>query len=291
MTQLQRHDLKFLARFLHEQAALVVDEDKDYLIQARLLPVVRKQELGSMADLVAKLRANPYSELGRQVVEAMTTNETLFFRDRHPFETLRKYIIPELITRNAESRRLDIWSAACSSGQELYTVAMEIRRHFPDLCRGWKLNLLGSDIDTAVLEQARQGTFNQVEVNRGLPAQLLIKYFHRRGAKWEIDDAFKRMVEFRQINLAKPWPYLPKMDVILLRNVLIYFDDATREAIMRRAHQLLREDGYLMLGGCETAIKVDGAWRVEKFGPTVVYRPQRPSQSASRRAAAVTAFK
>lgn len=280
-THLQRHELEFLARFLHQQAALVIDEEKDYLVQSRLLPLLRDEGLRSFGELVTKLRGNPRSPLAERVVEAMTTNETLFFRDRHPFATLSEHIFPELIERNAASRRLDIWSAACSSGQELYTVAMELRRHFADICDTWKINLLGSDIDNRVLDQARKGCFNQVEVNRGLPAQLLVKYFRLRGAKWHIDESLKRMVEFRQINLAKSWPYLPKMDVILLRNVLIYFDDATREAILRRAFHLLRDDGYLLLGGCETAIKVDGQWRVEKYGATVVYRPVRSGASAA----------
>ena len=194
------------------------------------------------------------------MIEAMVTNETSFFRDHHPFEDLRTTILPELIRRRAAERRLDLWSAAASTGQEPYSLAILIREQFPELA-GWSVNILATDLSAEVLERARAGRYNQIEVNRGLPVTLLMKYFRQQGTTWELVEEVRRMVDFRALNLARPWPPLPPMDLILLRNVMIYFEPETKREILGRVARLLRPGGYLLLGSAETTLNLDASFR------------------------------
>jgi chemotaxis protein methyltransferase CheR len=210
--------------------------------------------------LIAQLRTQPGNGLCRQIVEAMVTTETSFFRDHHPFEALRKIVIPDLLDRRRAERRLHIWCAACSSGQEPYSLALLFREHFPELA-GWTISLLASDLSREVLARAREGRFNQIEVNRGLSAALLMKYFEQHGTDWQLKPALRGMVDFQEINLAQPWPALPRMDLVLIRNVMIYFDVETKKAILGRLARLLRPDGYLLLGGAETTFNLDDSYR------------------------------
>jgi chemotaxis protein methyltransferase CheR len=197
-----------------------LDDEKTYLVEARLLPVARRAGLSSIDDLVVRLRA-PNHSLRQQVVDAMTTNETSFFRDQVPFELLRTTIVPNLLARRTESKNLNIWSAACASGQEPYSIAMLLAEHFPHL-HDWRIRLLGTDLSGEMLRRAREGRFTQLETERGLPQSLLKKHFHPVGTEWQVNETICRMVEFRQLNLSDNWPALPKMDLILLRNVLVY---------------------------------------------------------------------
>ncbi len=246
----------YIRTLLADLSAIALEDEKKYLVETRLMPVARRAGLSSIDELVARLRASRDDLLRQQVVDAMATNETSFFRDQVPFETLRTTILPDLVARRENSKKLNIWSAACASGQEPYSIAMLWREHFSQL-NDWRIRLLGTDISTEVLERARHGRFTNLEVQRGLPESLLQKYFRRIDANWVLDQSICSMVEFRQLNLNGNWPALPGMDVILLRNVLVYFDATTVQEILRKVRQLLRPDGYLLLGGAESAQHID----------------------------------
>jgi chemotaxis protein methyltransferase CheR len=253
----------FIRAMLAELSAIALEDDKKYLVETRLLPVARQAGLSSIDDLVTRLRRTPNDPLRQQVVEAMTTNETSFFRDQVPFETLRTIILPDLLARREGSRKLNVWSAACASGQEPYSIAMLWCEHFSHL-DNWSIRVLGTDISEEVLQRARDGRFTQLEIERGVPEPLLQKYFRRTETDWVLESSVRQMVEFRQLNLHSNWPALPIMDVILLRNVLVYFDSPTRQKILRNVRGLLRPDGYLLLGGAESALNIDDAFQVTR---------------------------
>ncbi len=253
-------DFQTVRKLLLEHSAVVLDAGKEYLVETRLTPLVRQLNLNSTAELIAQLRRNPGNGLGRQVVEAMVTTESSFFRDHHPFEDLRRVVIPDLINRRRADRRLHIWCAASSTGQEPYSIALLLREHFPALV-GWRISLLASDLSRQVLEKARAGRYRQIEVNRGLPAVLLVKHFEQHGTDWQLKPAIRGMVDFQEINLARAWPALPRMDLVLIRNVMIYFDVETKKAILGKLARVLRPDGYLLLGGAETTFNLDASYR------------------------------
>jgi chemotaxis protein methyltransferase CheR len=244
-------DFEYVCRLVRDRSAVVLEPGKEYLVEARLGPLAGQLELGSVSELVGRLRAGPDGGLTARVVEAMVTTETLFFRDGQPFETLRKEVVPELVRRRAAERRLDVWCAACSTGQEPYSLALLLREHFPEL-GGWRVNVLATDLSAEVLGRARAGRYTQLEVNRGLPAALLVKYFRQHGREWELSEDVRRTVDFRELNLAGPWPVLPQMDLVFLRNVMIYFDVDTKKTILGQVARLVRPDGYLLLGTAET---------------------------------------
>jgi len=253
-------DFDFIRRLLQERSAVVLEPGKQYLVEARLTPLLRHLQLNSLGELIQRLRAQPYNGLYNQVVEALVTTETSFFRDHAPFETLRKVVLPELIRKRQGERRLSIWCAASSTGQEPYSLALLLREHFPELA-AWRVSLLASDISHEVLARAREGRYKQIEVNRGLPVSLLVKHFEQHGTDWQLKRNIREMVEFREINLARAWPMLPPMDLVLIRNVMIYFDMDTRKRILGNVARLLRPDGYLLLGGAETTLNLDDSYR------------------------------
>jgi chemotaxis protein methyltransferase CheR len=253
-------DFDVIRKLLHERSAIDLDSGKRYLVESRLAPVLRRLKLNSVGELIAQLRCQPGNGLDRQIVDAMVTTESSFFRDQHPFDALRNVVLPDLIKRRRDGRRLHIWCAASSHGQEPYSIALLFREHFPELA-GWKVSLLASDISREVLARAREGRYNQIEVNRGLPAALLVKYFEQHGTDWQLKPAIRNLVDFQEINLARPWPPLPQMDLILIRNVMIYFDVETKKNILGRLARLMKPDGYLILGGAETTINLDDSYR------------------------------
>ncbi len=210
-------------------------------------------------------------DLRTKVVEALVTNETQFFRDIHPFHALETQILPRLIKKRMADRQLNLWCAASSTGQEPYSLAMLMAESFPQLA-SWNVRCIASDISDEVLERARQGNFRTVEVNRGLPEPLLEKYFRPEGKDWLIAESIRRQVEFRRINLIQAWPSLPPMDVVLMRNVLIYFDAETKQAILGKVRKLLRPDGYLLLGTTETTLNLDPEFCQVQFGRTACYQ-------------------
>jgi len=262
-------DLAFVANLVRRESSIVLGPDKEYLIEARLLPVARETGAANVADLVARFQRSPDARVRQRVVEALTTNETSFFRDREPFRALTETVLPELIAARGSVRRLKVWSAACSSGQEPYSLAIELQRALPP---GWTYDILGTDISTQMLDRARKGEFSQVEVNRGLPVQMLLEHFEREGAFWRIRAALRRSVTFQQLNLAAPLPSLGSFDVVFLRNVLIYFDVETKRSVLRSVAKLLRPDGWLFLGGAETTIGVDDNYVRVSAGRTSAYR-------------------
>jgi chemotaxis protein methyltransferase CheR len=267
-------DFGYIRRLVLEQSAIVLEEDKQYLVESRLLPLARREGFDSIASMVAWLMARKFDGLQQKVVEAMTTNETSFFRDFHPFEALRKSILPELMTRRAVSKELTFWSAACSSGQEPYSLAILLQEYFPSLA-DWRLRIIATELSEEMLVRAREGHYSQLEVNRGLPAALLIKYFRQRGSDWQIREDIRRRVEFQILNLAEAWPLLPPMDVILMRNVLIYFGLDTKKKILGKIRQLLKPDGFLFLGGAETTFNLDDNFERVQFDRTICYRLPR----------------
>jgi chemotaxis protein methyltransferase CheR len=262
-------DLAFVANLVRRESSIVLGPDKEYLIEARLLPVARATGAANVGDLVARFQRTPDPQVRQRVVEALTTNETSWFRDREPFKALTETVLPDLVQARGASRRLRVWSAACSSGQEPYSLSIELQRSLP---AGWGYEILGTDISTEMLERARKGEYSQVEVNRGLPAQLLLEHFERMGTCWRIAPALRRAVSFQQLNLAGQLPAMAPFDVVFLRNVLIYFDVETKRSVLRSVAKLLRPDGWLFLGGAETTIGVDDNYVRVKAGRTSAYR-------------------
>jgi chemotaxis protein methyltransferase CheR len=268
---LSNASFEYVRTILRQRSAHYLEDDKVYLVETRLLPVAGRHGFASVEDLVLRLRARSNETLLAEMVEAMTINETCFFRDGHPFDALRQSVLPELIQRRAGLRSLNIWSAACSSGQEPYSLAILLRHYFPVLA-AWNVRLIASDLSTAMLERARNGRFSNLEVSRGLPPELLAAYFRKQDNGWQIQDAIRRMVEFRQINLRDAWPKMPLADLVLLRNVLIYFDLPTKVELLRKVRRVIQPDGYLMLGGAETTHNVDDAFVPVSFGQVSFFR-------------------
>jgi chemotaxis protein methyltransferase CheR len=246
-------DYDFLRKCLKDRSGLALSAEKQYLVESRLLPVARKAGLGSLPDLVGVLRRGDDDALMTKVVEAMTTNETFFFRDKAPFETFRSTVLPALLSARRSSRCIRIWCAAASSGQEPYSLAMMLKE-LEDELRGWRVELLATDLSGEVLEKARQGIYSQFEVQRGLPIQLLIKYFAQVGDMWQMAPEIRAMVKFQQLNLLGDFARLGVFDLIFCRNVLIYFDQPTKTATLDRLAHAVAGDGYLVLGAAETVV-------------------------------------
>lgn len=264
-------DFDYIRTLVRERSAIVLEAGKLYLVESRLTPLVRREGMTSLTELVSRLRRERFGGLHRKVVEAMTTNETSFFRDLHPFEALKSTILPDLIAKRKAARTLHIWCAACSSGQEPYSIAMLLHDSFPELT-GWTVRILATDLSSAVLERARRGAYSQMEVNRGLPATFLVKYFERGGMEWRVSEAVRRLVSFQEMNLVESWPALPPADVVFLRNVLIYFDVDTKKNVLARARRVMRPDGYLFLGGAETTLNLDESFERVQLDKSGCYR-------------------
>jgi chemotaxis protein methyltransferase CheR len=264
-------EFNYVRRLVLDQSAIVLEEDKGYLVESRLLPLARREGFASLNLLVQKMQAEPVNGLHHKAVEAMTTNETSFFRDFHPFEALKKFVLPDLIAKRATERALTIWCAASSSGQEPYSISMLIRENFPQLA-SWKVRILATDLSTDILARAREGRYSQLEVNRGLPANLLVKYFQKRGCDWYLRDDIRGMVEYQVVNLSNAWPALPPMDIVMIRNVLIYFGVETKKAILSRVRRVLKPDGYFFLGGAETTFSIDDSYERVQFERATCYR-------------------
>jgi chemotaxis protein methyltransferase CheR len=272
-------DYAFVANLLRERCALVLEPGKEYLIRARLAPVARRHGLESIALLIEQIRREDRPGLVTELVEAMVTTETSFFRDPRTFETLQNTVLPELIERRRTRRQLHIWCAAGSSGQEPYSVALLLKEHFPELA-SWRINLTSTDVSGEMVERSRAGQYSQMEVNRGLPTPLLHKWFRREGDHWQLDDRIRNMISFSRLNLAEPWPVMPAWDLVFLRNVMIYFTNPVKQEILGRVARVLAPDGYLLLGGSETTLSLDDSFlRIEslKSGYYQLRRSERPT--------------
>lgn len=254
-------DFQLLQGLLKERSGLVLTEEKQYLLESRLMPLARKRGMGGLEDLISAIRTNRQESLLRDVTEAMTTNESLFFRDAKPFEQFRNDILPMLMKVRENTRRLRIWSAACSTGQEPYSLAMTLQEEAQKL-QGWRVEILATDLSDEVLEKARVGMYSQFEVQRGLPVQYLMKYFEQVDEMWQISSAIRAMVKYQPFNLLTDLSRLGAFDVIFCRNVLIYFDNETKTKVLNGMSRMMAADGVLYLGGAETVLGI-----TDKFSP------------------------
>ena len=253
-------DYDFLRGLLKQRSGLDLSADKQYLVESRLLPLARKAGLPGIAELVQKMKGGGAEALTTEVVEAMTTNETFFFRDKIPFDHLRDTIVPAMLQSRANRKSLRIWSAACSTGQEPYSIAMCLKEKGAALS-GWRIEIVATDLSQEVLEKSRAGIYSQFEVQRGLPIQLLVKYFAQTGELWQLNSEIRGMVQHRQLNLLHDLSHLGKFDVIFCRNVLIYFDQETKIGIFERMAKVIEPDGMLMLGAAESVVGITDAFR------------------------------
>ncbi len=250
----------YLRKLLKERSGLMLSADKQYLVESRLLPVARKAGAAGLSQLVQRLNGPAAERLIVEVVEAMMTNESFFFRDKMPFEHFRQVIRPALLAARAPRRRIRIWCAAASTGQEPYSLAMALKEMGAAI-EGWRIEIVATDLSTEVLEKARTGLYSQFEVQRGLPIQLLLKYFTQVGEAWQIAPDIRAMVHYRQLNLLSDFSHLGQFDVVFCRNVLIYFDQATKSAVLDRVARNTERDGYLLLGAAETVVGLSDSFR------------------------------
>jgi chemotaxis protein methyltransferase CheR len=263
-------DFEFLRKFLKERSGLDLSVDKQYLVESRLVPLARKLGLTGIDGLVAQIKSGVASA-STEVVEAMTTNETFFFRDKIPFDHLRDTVIPALLQARASRRSLRIWCAAASTGQEPYSIAMCLKE-MEGALSGWRTEIIATDIAQSVLEKCRAGIYSQFEVQRGLPIQYLVKYFKQSGEVWQLNADLRSMIQFRQLNLLQDFSSLGSFDLVFCRNVLIYFDQDTKAGIFNRLAKVMEPDGFLALGAAETVVGLTDAFKPhpDKRG---LYRP------------------
>lgn len=260
----------YLSTLLKNETAVVLETGKEYLVETRLSTLAREEGFQTLSDLVDAILTKHNPTLKTKVLLALTTNETSFFRDLAPFDALKKTIIPELLERRAATKTLTIWSAACSAGQEPYSLAMLLFDTFPVLAQ-WKVTVQGSDLNPQVVAKAKEGIYTSIEVNRGLPVQYLLKYFEQSGTQFVVKQQLRSAITFFALNLLHPWPATP-IDVLFLRNVLIYFDVETKRQMFDKVYNVLAPDGYLFLGTAETPYRIhDGFTRVT-VGSAVAYK-------------------
>jgi chemotaxis protein methyltransferase CheR len=265
-------DYAYLRELVLSQSANLIDPSRNALFETRLTPLARVAGASNLEGLVSILRADRPSHLQRAVAEAMTINETSFFRDLKPFEALRRNIIPRLIQQKEATRKLRIWSAASSTGQEAYSVAMLLVEHFPELTR-WDVKIVGTDISHSVVEYAQRARYRRLEVNRGLRARFLMKYFERDGEEWEVCERVRKLCEFRLANLCDTLPPLPQFDLVLLRNVLLYFPQQDRTLVFSDVYRQMAQGGYLLLGNAEQAEDSTNLFTTEFGADCYYYRP------------------
>ena len=278
----------YLRKLLKERSGLVLSSDKQYLVESRLLPIARKSGLTGLGELVQKIKTPGTEALIVEVVEAMTTNETFFFRDKIPFDHFREAIMPSLVVARAKQRRIRIWCAAASTGQEPYSLAMCLKEMAGQIS-GWRVEIIATDLSHEVLEKAKAGIYSQFEVQRGLPIQLLVKYFTQIGETWQIAPEIRSMVQYRPFNLLSDFGQLGIFDVVYCRNVLIYFDQQTKVDVLERIARIAEPDGFLVLGAAETVVGLTEAFKPipERRGLYLPNKAAIAAKSAAPRLAAV----
>jgi len=259
----------FIERYIHEATGITLGQDKNYLLESRLMPVLEEERLGSLNELCTRLRKGVPESLRRRIAECMTTHETLFFRDPRVFDVLRTDLLPELAKDRQATRTLRVWSAACSSGQEPYSLAMLLlEAGYAD----WKIEILGTDLSSRILARATEGRYLQIEINRGMPAPLLVKYFQRAGLDWQVRDELRRIVRFAPFDLRQSMGPLGTFDLVLCRNVLIYFDQEARAKILAGLRDTLSPGGFLLLGASESMYNMEAGFVRRTSGQTVAYQ-------------------
>lgn len=279
-------DFDYLRKLLRERSGLVLSAEKQYLAESRLLPVARRHGMTTLGELVGKLKLHAAAPLGAEVVEAMTTNETFFFRDKVPFEHFRDTVMPALIAARARERRIRIWCTAASTGQEPYSLAMLLKGFSRELA-GVRVEILATDLSSDVLERAKAGVYSQFEVQRGLPIQQLVKFFGQVGDSWQIAPELRAMVQFRSLNLLNDFSPLGSFDIVFCRNVLIYFDQATKTGVLNRIARQMPDDGFLILGAAETVVGLTDAFKpvIDRRG---LYAPNAEARRKPREGVAGT---
>lgn len=260
-----------VSELVRRESAIVLERGKEYLVVARLTPLARAEGCRDVDEYVERILERGRLADQAAVVEALTTNETSWFRDREPFEALISTVLPAVMDAAGHRRRITIWSAGCSSGQEAYTLAMVMAEHL--VPHGFSADIVASDISRGMLERTREGTYSQLEVERGLPASLLDQHFRRSGERWQVGAGLRAMVRVQHLNLATAFPPLPTFDIVFLRNVLIYFDPTTKADVLTRVRRVMDPSGYLFLGGAETTMGVDESWTRIPVGRCTVHRP------------------
>ncbi|WP_417694421.1 CheR family methyltransferase [Roseibium sp.] len=253
-------EFEFLKKFLKDRSGLVLSNDKQYLVESRLLPIARTSKLETLSALIQLVQRGGQRQLEIDVVEAMTTNESFFFRDKTPFDHFNETMLPALLQSRSSQRNLKIWCAAASTGQEPYSLAICLKEAAAKM-GGWRTRIVGTDLSQEVLEKAKAGLYSQFEVQRGLPIQMLLKYFEQKGDMWQISPSLRAMVEWRKLNLLENFNHLGEFDILFCRNVLIYFDQPTKVEILNRLAKMLPEDGYLVLGAAETVVGLTDAFQ------------------------------
>lgn len=256
-------DFDFLSTLVKDRSGLVLTPDKAYLLESRLMPVARKRGMKGLDELVSSMRTRMDNVLADEITEAMTTNESFFFRDIKPFDIFRDTVLPNALKARATTKKLRIWCAAASSGQEPYSLAMLLKEAGPKLA-GWTIEIIGTDISKDILNKAREGVYSQFEVQRGLPVQLLVKYFKKRDDLWQIDESIRKMVQYKEFNLLETMQSFGTFDIVFCRNVLIYFDQLTKGDVLGRMSKQIADDGVLYLGGAETVLGISEAFQPVK---------------------------
>jgi chemotaxis protein methyltransferase CheR len=266
-------DFNYLREMVNSLSHNVLDPSRDYLFETRLARLLRNRELSHIGELVDQLRGQRDAALERAVAEAMTINETSFFRDGRPFELLRTELLPSLIEKRMNTRKLRLWSAACSTGQEAYSLAMLLREHFP-LLASWDIRIEGTDFSAEMVARASAGRYHRIEINRGLPARCVVRFFEHQGEEWAIKPEIRQMCNFRQADLCQtPLPFGERFDVIFLRNVMLYFSNESRRKVLAETHRLLAPDGTLFLGSSEQPADMS-LWNPMLAGGTCHFTPK-----------------
>lgn len=271
MNKATQDELAFVRKLVRDQSGMVLAEDKDYLIDSKMRSLARREQFTSLADLVKQLRDSASANLRRAMLEEILIGETYFFRDSHPFEAIRNLILPQLINERSNEKELNLWCAASSTGQEPYSLAILLSEALPELSR-WSVRLLATDLSDANLSRARAGFYSDNEIARGMDEPLRSKYFCREADGWRVQEMLRKRVDFVRLNLVTTWPVLPAMDLVLLRNVLIYFDAATRATIVERLRATIRPGGYFLLGTSESLVEGVAGFTPIRHGLTVFYR-------------------
>lgn len=253
-------EFEFLKTFLKTRSGLVLSNDKQYLVESRLQPIARSSKLETLSAVIQTLQRGGNRALETEVIEAMTTNESFFFRDKTPFDHFKDTMLPALLDARSTRRQLKIWCAAASTGQEPYSLGICLKEEAGKM-PGWRTRVLGTDLSHEVLEKAKTGLYSQFEVQRGLPIQMLLKYFDQKGDMWQINAGMRAMIEWKQLNLLESFTHLGEFDIVFCRNVLIYFDQATKSEILGRLSRTLPDDGYLVLGAAETVVGLTDAFK------------------------------
>jgi chemotaxis protein methyltransferase CheR len=268
-------DFAYLQVLVRDRSAIELEVGQEYLVDSRLRPVARQHDLADLATLVRSLRASMSPTLEADVIDAMTTNETSFFRDRHPFDDLTETIIPEIMAKKGAGEPLTIWSGASSSGQEPYTLAILLNENFPTLVQQRMFRIVATDLSPTMVKRTAEGRYSQFEVNRGLPAPFLLTYFEQEGRDWVVRSDLADMIEAKELNLLDEWSAVPRCDLVLLRNVLIYFSQETKHMILEKIRtEILRPDGYLLLGSSETTLNINDNYAIHRFERGSCYRPK-----------------